>query len=171
MFSWRFIGLSLEQTYGYLLNQIQWKDPAVITVFYEPETAIGWEEKLIEICLPINHQKRFVTLSLGTKQTTKDKTLLPLYYPTINNSTMQPLSVLVCVAANAWEVLARVESVDSPPGLDMGHSHGAKWLRFCFFVYMKVCLAPPGGSVSSLMKPKIIISIIGTLVLGVLSQS
>ncbi len=42
----RFYWTPLEQTYGYLLEpNKKGKHPAVITVFYEPETAIGWGGK------------------------------------------------------------------------------------------------------------------------------
>ena len=82
------------------------------------------------------NKRGFVTLSIGTKQTTKDKTY-SLYYPTINNSTMQPLSVLAYAGANAWEVLARVESVDSTRIGIMGHSYGAKWAMFASCLYEK----------------------------------
>ena len=117
----RFYWTPLEQTYGYLLEpNKKGKHPAVITVFYEPETAIGWGGKANRDFAYQLTKRGFVTLSLGTRQTTKDKTY-SLYYPTINNSTMQPLSVLAYAAANAWEVLARVESVDSTRIGIMGH--------------------------------------------------
>ena len=50
---------------------------------------------------------------------------------------MQPLSVLAYAAANAWEVLARVESVDSTRIGIMGHSYGAKWAMFASCLYEK----------------------------------
>ena len=112
------------------------KHPAVITVFYEPETAIGWGGKANRDFAYQLTKRGFVTLSLVTRQTTKDKTY-SLYYPTINNSTMQPLSVLAYAAANAWEVLARVESVDSTRIGIMGHSYGAKWAMFASCLYEK----------------------------------
>lgn len=133
----RFYWTPLEQTYGYLLEpNKKGKHPAVITVFYEPETAIGWGGKANRDFAYQLTKRGFVTLSLGTRQTTKDKTY-SLYYPTINNSTMQPLSVLAYAAANAWEVLARVESVDSTRIGIMGHSYGAKWAMFASCLYEK----------------------------------
>ena len=69
-------------------------------------------ENLIVTSL-INLLKRgFITLSLGTTQTTKEKTY-SIYYPTINNASLQPLSALAYAAANAWEALAKVPDVDS----------------------------------------------------------
>ena len=133
----RFYWTPLEQTYGYLLEpNKKGKHPAVITVFYEPETAIGWGGKANRDFAYQLTKRGFVTLSLGTRQTTKDKTY-SLYYPTINNSTMQPLSVLAYAAANASEVLARVESVDSTRIGIMGHSYGAKWAMFASCLYEK----------------------------------
>ena len=133
----RFYWTPLEQTYGYLLEpNKKGKHPAVITVFYEPETAIGWGGKANRDFAYQLTKRGFVTLSIGTKQTTKDKTY-SLYYPTINNSTMQPLSVLAYAGANAWEVLARVESVDSTRIGIMGHSYGAKWAMFASCLYEK----------------------------------
>ena len=56
---------------------------------------------------------------------------------------MQPLSVLAYAAANAWEVLARVESVDSTRIGIMGHSSVLNGLCL-LLVYMKSLPAPPG---------------------------
>lgn len=69
----RFYWTPLEQTYGYLLEpNKKGKHPAVITVFYEPETAIGWGGKANRDFAYQLTKRGFVTLSLGTRQTTKD---------------------------------------------------------------------------------------------------
>ena len=140
----RFYWTPLEQTYGYLLEpNKKGKHPAVITVFYEPETAIGWGGKANRDFAYQLTKRGFVTLSLGTRQTTKDKTY-SLYYPTINNSTMQPLSVLAYAAANAWEVLAKVQDVDSTRIGITGHSYGGKWAMFASCLYEKFACAAWG---------------------------
>jgi len=126
-----------EETEGYLLIPPgAGKKPAVITVFYEPETAIGagspdrpnrdYAYHLVK--------RGFVTLSLGTSQTTKAQTY-SIYYPDIKNATVQPLSMLACAAANAWYVLSKVPQVDSSRIGIAGHSYGGKWAMFasCLF--------------------------------------
>ncbi len=99
-----------QQTKGYLLvpdgND---KRPAVITAYYEPETAVGWGQP--------DHPNRdfayqlakrgFVTLSLGTTEATKEKTY-SLYYPSIEHAQVEPLSMLACAAANSWYVLSKI---------------------------------------------------------------
>lgn len=61
----RFYWTPLEQTYGYLLEpNKKGKHPAVITVFYEPETAIGWGGKANRDFAYQLTKRGFVTLSL-----------------------------------------------------------------------------------------------------------
>ncbi len=74
-------------------------------------------------------KRGFVTLSLGTTETTNSKTYA-LYYPEIQNASVQPLSMLAYAAANAWNVLAKVQNVDSKQIGIMGHSYGGKWAMF-----------------------------------------
>ncbi|MBX3257013.1 MAG: sialidase [Chitinophagaceae bacterium] len=133
----RFYWTPNEETEGYLLIPPgSGKKPAVITVFYEPETAIGmsgtnrpnrdYAYQLVK--------RGFVTLSLGTSGTTKAQTY-SIYYPDINNATVQPLSMLAYAAANAWYVLSKVPCVDSSRIGITGHSYGGKWAMFasCLF--------------------------------------
>ena len=137
----RFYWTPNQQTKGYLLiPNIEGKKPAVITVFYEPETAIGLNDKINRDFAYQLTKRGFVTLSLGTTETTKDKTY-SIYYPNIENATMQPLSALAYAAANAWEALAKVEDVDSTRIGITGHSYGGKWAMFASCLYDKFACA------------------------------
>ena len=129
-----------QKTEGYLLvPDIKGKKPAVVTVFYEPETSIG--EGAPERDFAYQLAKRgFVTLSLGTTATTKSKTY-SLYYPDIQNSQIQPLSVLAYAAANAWYLLAGNPEVDAERIGIMGHSYGGKWAMFASCLFDKFACA------------------------------
>ena len=102
----RFYWLPNEKTEGYLLiPDGEGKKSAVITVYYEPETAIGEGEANHDFALQLT-KRGFVTLSIGTKQTTKARTYA-MYYPGIENAKIQPLSTLAYAAANAWCQIGR----------------------------------------------------------------
>lgn len=138
-FSW----LPDQKTEGYLLvPDGDGKKPAVITVYYEPETAAGLgRPDLKDRDFAYQLAKRgFVTLSLGTTETTNNKTY-SLYYPGIENATVEPLSALACAAANAWNVLAKFSAVDSTRIGIMGHSYGGKWAMFASCLYEKFACA------------------------------
>lgn len=123
-----------EFTDGYLLiPDGKGKRPAVITVFYEPETAIGRGKENRDFALQLT-RRGFVTLSIGTKQASLDQTF-SIYYPTINNAALQPLSALGYAAANAWYVLSKIPEADASRMGIMGHSFGGKWAMFasCLF--------------------------------------
>ncbi|MDD4515788.1 prolyl oligopeptidase family serine peptidase [Massilibacteroides sp.] len=129
-----------EKTEGYLLvPHKKGKKPAVISVFYEPETAIGQGKPLRDFAFQLA-KRGFVTLSLGTSETSKNKTY-SIYYPSIDNATMQPLSTLAYAAANAWEVLAKADDVDSTRIGIVGHSYGGKWAMFASCLYDKFACA------------------------------
>ncbi len=130
----RFRWTPTQTTDGYLLiPEGDGPFPAVVTVFYEPETAIGRgkpnRDFAIQLC-----KRGFVALSIGTTEATKARTYA-LYYPTIDDATVQPLSMLACAAANAWHVLASRPEVDSDRIGIVGHSFGGKWAMFasCLF--------------------------------------
>lgn len=109
----RFYWTPNEQTEGYLLvPDKEGKKPAVITTFYEPETAIGLGGKPYRDFAYQLTKRGFVTLSIGTTKTTENQTY-SIYYPPLKMPTLQPLSALAYAAANAWEVLAKVQDVDS----------------------------------------------------------
>lgn len=117
--------------------------PAVITVFYEPETAVGIAGKpLRDFALQLT-RRGFVTLSLGTSETTHDKTY-SLYYPSIDSVSMQPLNTLAYAAANAFESLALEDVVDAERIGIMGHSYGGKWAMFASCLYDKFACAAWG---------------------------
>ncbi len=139
----RFSWIPGQKTNGYLMvPDGKGKKPAVITVYYEPETAAGLgradlpdRDFAYQLC-----KKGFVTLSLGTTETTDSKTYA-LYYPDIQNASVQPLSMLAYAAANAWNVLAKVQNVDSKRIGIMGHSYGGKWAMFASCLYEKFACA------------------------------
>lgn len=136
----RFKWTPLEWTEGYLsVPPGKGKKPAVITVFYEPETAIGLGKEGRDFALQLT-RKGFVTLSLGTKEASLAKTYA-IYYPGIHNAAIQPLSALGYAAANAWYVLSKVAEVDSTRIGIMGHSFGGKWAMFASCLFDKFACA------------------------------
>ena len=90
----RFKWTPVEFTTGYLLTPDgQGKRPAVVTVFYEPETAVGLgKNPHRDFALQLARQG-FVTLSIGSTETTNNRTY-STYYPSIEKATVQPLSML-----------------------------------------------------------------------------
>jgi dienelactone hydrolase len=121
-------------TTGYLLiPDGEGPHPAVITVYYEPETAIGLGEPDRDFALQLA-RRGFVTLSIGATEATAAKTY-GLYYPSIDDARVQPLSMLAYAAANAWHALAGRPEVDAERIGIVGHSFGGKWALFasCLF--------------------------------------
>ncbi len=136
----RFYWTPNRQTKGYLLiPDGKGKKPAVITVYYEPETAIGKGKPDRDFAYQLT-KRGFVTLSLGTTKTTKAKTY-SLYYPDIKDAQVEPLSMLACAAANAWYVLSKVPQVDSTRIGIIGHSYGGKWAMFASCLFDKFACA------------------------------
>lgn len=127
-----------EKTYGYLLvPEAGGIKPAAIVVYYEPETAVGINTKRPYRDYALQLARRgFVTLSLGTTDATA-RSEFSLYYPSIENAAVQPLSTLAYAAANAWHVLAKVEGVDSKRIAILGHSFGGKWAMFASCLFEK----------------------------------
>jgi dienelactone hydrolase len=135
-FNW----LPNEKTKGYLLiPNGEGVKPAVITVFYEPETAIGEGTANRDFALQLA-KRGFVTLSIGTTDASKAQTY-SLYYPSLENASVQPLSMLAYAAANAWHVLEKVPNVDSSRIGIMGHSFGGKWAMFASALFDKFACA------------------------------
>ena len=129
-----------QKTEGYLLvPDGTGKRPAVIVVYYEPETAIGDGREHRDFALQLT-KRGFVTLSIGTTETTNSKTY-SLYYPDIANSQVQPLSVLAYAAANAWHLVSRLPEVDPRRIGIMGHSYGGKWSMFASCLFEKYACA------------------------------
>lgn len=133
------------RTKGYLLipegGEIK---PAVISVFYEPETAIGQgksERTKTTADFSIQLVKRgFVALSIGTTEETKAG-IYSLYYPGIDNAKVEPLSMLAYAAANAWYALSKRPEVDSARIGIMGLSFGGKWAMFASCLFDKFACA------------------------------
>lgn len=112
---------------GYLLIPEGEKPmPAVITVYYEPETAIGKGKELRDFAYQLA-KRGFVTLSIGMQAS--------LYYPSREKAVLQPLSALAYAAANSYTALAALPEVDPARVGIMGHSYGGKWAMFasCLF--------------------------------------
>lgn len=131
-----------EETNGYLLvpdGEPRKKMPAVITVYYEPETSIGKGQPDRDFAFQLA-KRGFVTLSLGTTEATAAQTYA-LYYPDIARATVQPLSMLAYAAANAWHALANNPHVDSGRIGIMGHSFGGKWAMFASCLFEKFACA------------------------------
>jgi hypothetical protein len=98
--------------------------PAVLVVFYEPETAVGLGNAKPGRDFALQLVRRgFVALSLGISpdQITPGQG----GYPAI-----QPLSYLAYVAANAYNAMATLPEVDPARVGVMGHSYGGKWALF-----------------------------------------
>ena len=133
----RFRWTPTEKMTGYLLiPDGKGKRPAVITVFYEPETAIGEGSRPLRDFAIQLARRGFVTLSIGTTETTKNRTYAT-YWPTRENAKVQPLSMLACGSANAWHLLAKQPEVDSKRIGITGHSYGGKWSMFASCLYEK----------------------------------
>lgn len=135
---------TIAKTEGYLLiPDGSGKKPAVITVFYQPESPVGIKTLR---STPYNDfanqltKRGFITLSIGTTETTNAKTY-SLYYPGIENSQIQPISVLAYAAANAWYVLSKVPQVDSTRIGITGISYGGKWAMFASCLFEKFSCA------------------------------
>ena len=129
-----------EQTTGYLLiPDGQEKNPAVITVYYEPESAIGLGVENRDFAFQLA-KRGFVCLSIGTTEATK-ATTYSLYYPDIDNAKIEPLSMLGYAAANAWYLLANLPEVDSTRIGIVGHSFGGKWAMFASCLFDKFACA------------------------------
>lgn len=128
-----------ESTKGYLLiPDGEEKKPAVITVFYEPETAIGLGSSPHRDFAYQLAKRGFVTLSIGTNvKGDRSPPNRNNYYPNIDNAQIQPLSMNAYFAANAWQMLAQRTEVDSTRIGIVGHSYGGKWAMFASSLFDK----------------------------------
>jgi hypothetical protein len=105
--------------------------PAVLVVFYEPETAVGEGNAKPGRDFALQLVRRgFVAMSLGIPP---DR-ITPGAdgYPAI-----QPLSYLAYVAANGYQAMAGMPEVDASRVGVMGHSYGGKWALFASCLYDK----------------------------------
>jgi len=136
----RFAWTPEAETIGYLLvPKADGPHPAVVTVFYEPETAIGQGKSHRDFARQLA-RRGFVTLSIGTAEASQAKTYA-LYHPSIENAQVAPLSMLGYAAANAWHVLAARDDVDQDRIGIMGHSFGGKWAMFAACLFDKFACA------------------------------
>ncbi|WP_018630719.1 prolyl oligopeptidase family serine peptidase [Niabella aurantiaca] len=136
----RFSWTPAEKTIAYLcVPRTKGKLPAVITTFYEPETAIGAGKPHRDFALQLA-RRGYVTLSLGTTEASKAGTY-SVYYPSLENATVAPLSMLAYTAANAWYLLAGLSYVDDRRIGIMGHSFGGKWALFASCLFDKFACA------------------------------
>ncbi|MBX3239290.1 MAG: prolyl oligopeptidase family serine peptidase [Chitinophagaceae bacterium] len=118
-----------EKTTAYLLvPRTPGIKAAVVTVFYEPGTAIGEGRPNRDFAIQLV-KRGFITLSLGTKEASQ-RNEFSLYYPSIDSATVQPLSMLAYAANNAFYVLANRKDTDSKRIGIAGHSFGGKWAMF-----------------------------------------
>jgi dienelactone hydrolase len=115
------------------------KKPAAITVYYEPESAIGLGVENRDFAYQLA-KRGFVCLSIGTTEATEAKTY-SLYYPDIKNAKVEPLSMLGYAAANGWYLLANLPEVDSTRIGIVGHSFGGKWAMFASCLFDKFACA------------------------------
>lgn len=109
--------------------------PAVLVVFYEPETSVGLNTNQFRDFGYQLARRGFVTLNLGTPGGNAWK-------PEVGAAQCQPLSFHACVAANAWHALANRSDVDATRIGVVGHSYGGKWALFAGALWEKfACVA------------------------------
>ncbi|HEU4754890.1 MAG TPA: prolyl oligopeptidase family serine peptidase [Armatimonadota bacterium] len=107
--------------------------PAVLVVYYEPETGIGRSDQpLRDFALQLA-KRGFVTLSVGHQPS--------IYYPSEANAVLQPLSGLAYGAANCCNALAALPEVDPKRIGIVGHSYGGKWAMFASCLYDRFACA------------------------------
>ncbi len=115
--------------------------PAVLVVYYEPETSIGVNPKQPFRDYAWQLARRgFVTLAIGTPGGDARK-------PALGEARCQPLSFHAYVAANCWQVLADLPEVDAARIGVVGHSYGGKWALFAGALWEKfaaVAVSDPG---------------------------
>ena len=130
----RFNWTPTEKTTAYLLvPDGKGKKPAVITTFYEPETAVGLGKPNRDFAYQLA-KRGYITLSIGTTEASKAGTY-SIYYPSVANATVEPLSMLAYAAVNSWYLLSELPYVDKTKIGIIGHSFGGKWAMFasCLF--------------------------------------
>ena len=129
-----------EETTGFLLiPNGEGPFPGAVCVYYEPETGIGLGKEHRDFAYQLT-KRGFATLSIGTTDATAAKTY-SLYYPSIENAEVQPLSMLGYAAANAYYVLASQPEVDPERIGIVGHSFGGKWAMFASCLFDKFACA------------------------------
>ena len=122
--------------------------PAVIVVYYEPETGVGLGKELRDFAYQLA-KRGFAALSIGMQAS--------LYYPSKTNAELQPLSALAYAAANGYNALATLPEIDSKRIGITGHSYGGKWAMFASCLYEKFACAAwsDGGIVFDETRPNV----------------
>ena len=114
--------------------------PAVLVVYYEPETSIGLGQEALRDFGSQLARRGFVTLSIGTPGGDAWK-------PELGTARCQALSFHAYVAANCWQALAQRPEVDRGRIGIVGHSYGGKWALFAAALWDKfaaVAVSDPG---------------------------
>ena len=117
--------------------------PAVLVVYYEPETGAGLTpgEKGAHRDYALQLVRRgFVALSMGSPGGNAWK-------PDTGKAVCQPLSFHAYVAANVWTAMASLPQVDAKRIGITGHSYGGKWALFAAALWEKfaaVAVSDPG---------------------------
>jgi dienelactone hydrolase len=137
-FSQRKVRIQITETLtddGYLLlPEGKGPFPAVLVVFYEPESSIGkGKNPLLDFGYQLA-RRGFVTLSIGSPGGDAWK-------PERAAPTCQPLSFLAYVAANCHTALAQLPYVETNRIGIVGHSYGGKWAMFASCLYEKFACA------------------------------
>ncbi len=101
--------------------------PAVLVVYYEPETGVGLGKTNFRDFAYQLARRGFVALSIGW----------PTNYTKQQSPARQPLSSLAYVAANCYNALATLPEVDPTRVGVVGHSFGGKWAMFASCLYEK----------------------------------
>jgi hypothetical protein len=122
-----------RKTNGYLLvPDGPGRRPAVLVVYYDPETGAGLKPGQTGRDFGYALTKRgFVTLSIGWPRAEARATA----------GHVQPLSYLAYVAANCYEAMARLGEVDPKRIGVTGHSFGGKWAMLAACLYEKFACA------------------------------
>lgn len=130
----------LDQEGWLLLPPGEGPFPAVLVVYYEPETSIGASDQpLRDFALQLA-RRGFVTLSIGTPGG-------DAWDPDTGGAVCQPLSFHAYVAANGWRALAGLPQVDPARIGVTGHSYGGKWAMFAAALWERfaaVAVSDPG---------------------------
>ncbi|HKI70979.1 MAG TPA: prolyl oligopeptidase family serine peptidase [Verrucomicrobiae bacterium] len=126
---------------GWLLVPVsQGPFPAVLVVYYEPETSVGLSTNALRDFGYQLTRRGFVSLSIGTPGGNAWK-------PETGTAQCQPLSFHAYVAANCWRALASLPEVDRARIGVVGHSYGGKWALFAAALWDRfaaVAVSDPG---------------------------
>ncbi len=118
--------------------------PAMLAVFYEPETAAGLNPKsqMRDFAYQLV-QRGFVTLSIGTPGALDHPGMetRELLIAAGDELKIQPLTYLAYVAANCHTALAARSDVDAKRIGIIGHSYGGKWAMFASCLWEKFAAA------------------------------